>query len=107
MVQECLTNTLKHAVDPRQAHVEVQVTDEVVVVEVSDDGRSRGTSRAPAVPGGNGLRGIRERGRMYDAELSAGPGTGIGDRPGWVVLCRLTRESHEEVTVVDQRAARR
>jgi signal transduction histidine kinase len=103
IVQECLTNTLKHAVDPRQAQVEVLVEDDRVVVEVTDDGRAVSPHRELAVPGGNGIRGIRERGRMYDAQLAAGPGTRSGDRPGWTLRCVLARE---EVGVVDQRAAR-
>jgi signal transduction histidine kinase len=103
IVQECLTNTLKHAVDPRRSRVLLQILDDQVVVEVSDDGRAGDPERATTVPGGNGIRGIRERGRMYDAELVVGPGTGAGGRPGWVVRCVLAREG---VDALDQRAAR-
>jgi signal transduction histidine kinase len=104
IVQECLTNTLKHAVDPRKAEVHIEVTDQLVVVEVSDDGRAADPAgRAGVAGGGNGIRGIRERGRMYDAELAVGPGAGAGERPGWLVRCALAREG---VGAVDQRAAR-
>ena len=103
IVQECLTNTLKHAVDPKRADVRLEITDAQVVVRVRDDGRRADPTREAAVRGGNGIRGIGERGRMYDAELSFGPGTEDTDRPGWVLRCVLARE---EVGADDQGAAR-
>ncbi len=68
VVQEALTNTVKHA---RARRVDVRVrwlTDEVEV-EVTDDGR--GSVASPST--GLGLVGMRERVSLHRGELEAGP----------------------------------
>jgi signal transduction histidine kinase len=73
IVQEALTNVLKHAGDAR-AHVHVRLRDDGLVVEVSDDGA---VPAAPAI-GGHGLIGMRERVALFGGELHAGPRPGGG-----------------------------
>jgi signal transduction histidine kinase len=68
LVQEGLTNTLKHA-RAEQAQVLVRYGGGDVEVTVSDDGRGAGSGDG----GGHGLVGMRERVAVYGGELEAGP----------------------------------
>jgi signal transduction histidine kinase len=68
LVQEGLTNALKHA-QARQAQVVVRYSDGDIEVSVSDDGRGAGSGDG----GGHGLVGMRERVSVYGGELEAGP----------------------------------
>ncbi|MEV0172717.1 sensor histidine kinase [Streptomyces sp. NPDC050803] len=69
VVQEALTNVVRHAAGAR-VRVAVEHTPDAVHVEVSDTG---GTSAAPAGPGsGRGLLGLRERLALYGGTLEAG-----------------------------------
>ena len=82
IVQEALTNTLKHA-EAARAAVSVRWTGDAVELEVSDDGRGNSVM-SPGV-GGHGLAGMRERTRMHGGTLQIGPGaTG-----GFLVRARL------------------
>lgn len=67
IVQEALTNTLKHA-DASRADVSVRYTDAGLEVEVLDDGVANG---GPG--GGRGIVGMRERAALLGGELWAGP----------------------------------
>jgi len=82
IVQESLTNVVRHAGAGR-ATVRVAYEPGRVVVEVTDDGRSRGGTRRRAA--GHGIAGMRERAAALGGELAAGP------RPegGFRVLARL------------------
>jgi signal transduction histidine kinase len=80
IVQEGLTNALKHA---HASHADVTVsyaTDEVQIV-VRDDGAGASTSNEP----GYGLAGMRERVKIYGGEMS----TGIANGGGFVLRTRL------------------
>jgi signal transduction histidine kinase len=68
IVQEALTNALKHA---GPAHATVQITrgPHKLAIEVSDDGRGASGEAA----GGHGLVGMRERVAVYGGRLEAGP----------------------------------
>jgi signal transduction histidine kinase len=68
LVQEGLTNALKHA-RAQQAEVLVRYSDGRVELTVTDDGRGGGDG----VSGGHGLVGMRERVSVYGGELEAGP----------------------------------
>jgi signal transduction histidine kinase len=68
LVQEGLTNALKHAGATR-AEVVVQYSDGHIEVVVTDDGRGG----AGGDGGGHGLVGMRERVSVYGGELDAGP----------------------------------
>jgi signal transduction histidine kinase len=73
LVQEGLTNALKHA-DATRAEVLVRYGGNHVEVFVRDDGRGAGKSDG----GGHGLVGMRERVLVSGGELEAGPRTGGG-----------------------------
>jgi len=80
IVQEALTNALKHA-GPARAVVAVRYLDGEVDLRVSDDGDGSVNGQG----GGHGLVGIRERVAVYGGDLEA------GQRPegGYVVHVRL------------------
>lgn len=80
LVQEALTNVLRHAPGATAA-VAVVVTDELRV-EVVDDGAAPPSGAAA----GNGLRGMRERAAAVGGAVDAGP---IGSADGWSVAGRL------------------
>ncbi|TDC36696.1 sensor histidine kinase [Micromonospora sp. 15K316] len=76
IVQEALTNALKHA-GAATAEVRIGYDGAAVVVEVVDDGRGP----APGSPGvGHGLVGMRERVGLYGGVLQAGARSGGGFR---------------------------
>jgi hypothetical protein len=80
IVQEALTNVLKHA-GPTRAEVTVCCTDDALMIEVTDDGV--GAAAASSQPAGSqawgqGLVGMRERAAMFGGELRAGPRPGGG-----------------------------
>jgi signal transduction histidine kinase len=80
LVQEALTNTLKHAIEPHTATVRLRFSDEFgLEVEVTDDGAA--TSQAaggPAARAGHGINGMRERAAVYGGTVEAGPRSGRG-----------------------------
>ncbi|QKW39816.1 sensor histidine kinase [Actinomadura sp. NAK00032] len=75
IVQEALTNVVKHAA-PTRCQAAVDVTARQVSIQVADDGTGRPPLK-PA-PGGHGLVGMRERVAMYGGTFSAGPRAGGG-----------------------------
>jgi signal transduction histidine kinase len=72
LVQEGLTNTIKHAA-ARHADVRVRYDPGQVEIEVCDDGRGADGSDSTSSDGGHGLVGMRERVSIYGGELEAGP----------------------------------
>jgi signal transduction histidine kinase len=82
IVQEALTNVLKHA-GPACAEVTVSCIGSAVTIEVTDDGSGKGVS--PALTGGQGLVGMRERVAVFGGDLRAGPRPG----GGFTVCARL------------------
>jgi signal transduction histidine kinase len=70
IVQEALTNVLRHA-GPASAEVTVAYGEKGVVLEVTDDGQSPAGEAVPA-GGGHGLDGMRERAAAVGGELEAG-----------------------------------
>jgi signal transduction histidine kinase len=83
IVQEALTNTLKHAHASR-ADVTVRYEPNHVELEVRDDGQGMGSSNGT----GHGLVGIRERVKIYGGQMTAGPATD----GGFVLTARLPVE---------------
>jgi signal transduction histidine kinase len=80
IVQEALTNVVKHA-GPARAQVVVGYRDQEVTVEVLDDGRGAVTSASDGrVGSGHGLIGMRERVQVFGGDLEAGPRPGGGFR---------------------------
>jgi signal transduction histidine kinase len=81
VVQEALTNTLKHA-GPTEAGVVLRYGTRDVLVQVSDQGRglaaNLGLDPDGSRPFGHGLLGMRERVELYGGALYAGPRRGGG-----------------------------
>jgi signal transduction histidine kinase len=77
VVQEALTNTLKHAGPQAQATVRLRYGSSTLSVGVDDDGRG---ASALADGAGHGLVGMRERVGAYDGRVSAGAAPGGGWR---------------------------
>lgn len=77
VVQEALTNALRHA-GPTVAHVAVTCAPEWLEVLVTDEGGASGSGNASDRPssGGQGLVGMRERVEAYGGTLQAGPANG-------------------------------
>ncbi len=76
IVQEALTNTLKHAGASR-ADVHLTYRPGELELEITDDGRGDGAAPSKAT-GGLGLIGMRERAGLHGGQLSAGPAAGGG-----------------------------
>ena len=86
LIQEALTNTLKHA-GGAPARVQVRFRPDGVSIAVTDEGRPGAGSRVEG--GGHGLIGMRERIELYDGEFDAGPRAG----GGYEVKARLPVET--------------
>jgi signal transduction histidine kinase len=95
VVQEALTNVIKHA-GRSCATVTLDYRDDALVVEVTDNGapgkaaaRRRGAPGAlMAMPGGHGLLGLRERVWLYGGDLDAGS----QPQGGWRVRARFPEQ---------------
>lgn len=77
IVQEALTNTLRHA-DANRVEVTVRTTPDLLEVDVTDDGRAApgagaGRVRWAGEGGGFGIAGMRERAAVLGGSLEAGP----------------------------------
>ena len=86
IVQEGLTNALKHA---RASHADVAVRyrPDELEVEILDDGAGMATGDGP----GYGLVGIRERVKIYGGEMSAGP----APEGGFILSARLPLDRYQ------------
>jgi len=82
IVQEALTNVLKHA-GPARAEVTILCEQDAVTIEVTDNGTGKPGNGSPAT--GHGLAGMRERAAVFGGELAAGPRPG----GGYAVRARL------------------
>jgi signal transduction histidine kinase len=100
LVQEALTNTLKHGGAGARATVRLQFRPGELLVDIDDDGAgappapttastaapaSTATSTSTPATAGSGLVGMRERARAYEGEVHAGP----REAGGWKVSARL------------------
>jgi signal transduction histidine kinase len=93
IVQEALTNALKHAGSAQSVHISLAFDDPDVTVRIVDDGQPplatpRGgvPSLGPGAPGGgHGVLGMKERAAAFDGTLVAGP----RDEGGWQVVALL------------------
>jgi signal transduction histidine kinase len=90
VVQEGLTNVIKHAGQARAA-VRIEYRPLDLLITVSDDGRAAEAASAahaaarPPGPDGRGLIGLRERIAVYGGELDAGARPG----GGWRLVARI------------------
>ena len=83
LVQEALTNTLKHGGAGARASVRVSFEPGELRVDVNDDGAGSAATAATGI--GGGLPGMRERVRAYGGDVQAGP----RQPAGWAVSARL------------------
>jgi signal transduction histidine kinase len=83
LVQEALTNTLKHGGTDARASVRLHYLPGELRVDIDDDGTGA-TAPAPA-SAGSGLLGMRERVHAYGGDMQAGP----RQPGGWKVSARL------------------
>jgi signal transduction histidine kinase len=94
IVQEGLTNTLRHAVTPSRVDVLVEQSGGVIEIRVTDDGARSPRHEQGADPeltgagAGRGLVGMHERVLLYDGSLDAGP----QPRAGWELRATLQAE---------------
>jgi signal transduction histidine kinase len=72
LVQEALTNVVKHAGQGVQAQVVLTWTERFLRLEVTDDGAPLRATEGMA-PGGRGLAGMRERLQLVGGTMTAGP----------------------------------
>jgi signal transduction histidine kinase len=89
IVQEALTNTVKHA-GPAHAQVVLRYAPDQLEIEVCDDGHGPPSSPADRADPGHGLVGMRERVAIYGGALSAGRRNG----GGFAIHARLPLEPH-------------
>ncbi len=91
VIQEALTNTLKHATGPTSATVTLTYSPTHLNARITDTGtgpgRTADTEEAPLAA--QGIMGMRERAALYDGSLEAGP---LPERTGWQVQLRLPLE---------------
>jgi signal transduction histidine kinase len=86
IVQEALTNTLKHAGPDTRAYLALTVEGSELRVRVEDTGPPGDTGQpAPSSEAGHGLAGMRERAALYGGTVIAGPRPG----GGWTVQATL------------------
>jgi signal transduction histidine kinase len=78
LVQEALTNTLKHAGPGSRARVSVRARPDGLRLEIEDEGTGDPARAAAVEGGGHGLVGMRERFALYGGEVAAGPRPGSG-----------------------------
>ncbi|MEV5954771.1 sensor histidine kinase [Streptomyces sp. NPDC051987] len=83
IVQEALTNTLKHAGAGTRVSLSVAVGDDRLVIRIRDNGQAKGPG--PWNEEGHGLVGMRERAALYGGTVSAGPAAD----GGWAVEAAL------------------
>ncbi len=81
IVQEALTNVLKHAGPGAHADVRIRTDEQAVTVEIEDNGV--GGTRLPG--SGHGIAGMRERAQSLGGTLDAGP----REDGGYSVIARL------------------
>ena len=90
VIQESLTNILKHAGPSVKAGIDLQWTPRGLQITVHDDGRGAGADTPPPAPPapeskvpagtGQGINGMTERVALYDGTLVAAPVAGGGFR---------------------------
>lgn len=78
IIQEALTNTLRHA-HASQVAVRVRLVGDALTIDVTDDGCGPGRT-SPDHPVGHGLVGMRERAALYGGTLAVGAGPDGGYR---------------------------
>lgn len=96
VVQEALTNVVKHAGRDVTVVVRIDWEDDGLRIGVEDDGGAVGSGSGPigSTGGGQGLVGKRERVAVAGGRLDAGPRKDAEDSGGFAVLARLPSRRH-------------
>ena len=81
VVQESLTNTLRHADPPTRSEIRLEWAPEELALTVVDDGTPREPSASPTPRPGRGIRGMRDRVEQAGGRFESGP----GEHGGWRV----------------------
>ena len=84
ILQEALTNTIKHS-SATEARVVLRYRRPVIELSVTDNG----SAADPVGRGGHGIEGMSERAGLHGGSLQAGPSA----RGGWSVTATLRPES--------------
>ena len=97
IVQESLTNSLKHAGPDTNVQVAIEAAEQSLRVSVSDTGAQTFAHRAALAagavgPDGHGLTGVRERAALAGGRAEAGP----NEAGGWTVTARFPLNPPEE-----------
>ena len=92
IVQEALTNVVRHAGSGAAATVTIQATIDDITITIDDNGRGVAALETGARGGGNGLLGMNERARMYDGHIRSGA------RPGGGFRVRATLDLRSEAS---------
>ena len=104
LVQESLTNVLRHSSGATAVTVDVVYQSDAVTIEVTNDGLH---SPEPGDSGGHGIVGMRERVALYGGTIESGPRPG----GGWTVVATLAHDAPPaappaaETNAADPRAA--
>jgi signal transduction histidine kinase len=73
IIQEALTNVVRHA-GPTNARLRIEYLENEIVVDITDEGGRRwNPPHVDLTSGGHGIIGMRERVALYGGELSVGP----------------------------------
>jgi signal transduction histidine kinase len=92
IVQESLTNSLKHAGPDTSVQVAIEAEDEALRLSVADTGPEHRKGPVAASAPGQGLTGVRERAALAGGRADAGPNR-LG---GWTVTARFPINPPEE-----------
>ncbi|GLY29807.1 histidine kinase [Kineosporia sp. NBRC 101731] len=83
LVQEALTNCMKHAQDVTRAVVRLRYRPDALAISIEDDGRTVGASQTDGL--GRGVLGMRQRVQSFGGTVEAGPGAS----GGWMVSAQF------------------
>jgi signal transduction histidine kinase len=92
IVQEALTNALRHAGAATRVTVSLTRSDERLRIQVRDTGQPAGSRSGQPAEEGQGIAGMRERAALYAGAVTAGP-TPDG---GWAVAAVLPIDSGDQ-----------
>jgi signal transduction histidine kinase len=84
LVQETLTNVMKHSTPGSEARIQIRIRDDSVLVDITDDGPPL---RSAPASGGHGVNGMRERVLAWGGKISVGPMEPTGWRVRAVLPC--------------------
>lgn len=87
LIQESLTNALRHAASATGVQIEVTYDDDATTIHIVNDGATVGAIG----DGGHGIIGMRERVALYGGSVEAGPRA----QGGWAVTAVLPRERQD------------